>query len=619
MSQRAVTVLFVLTALLLGYVLLFERESVTSRELEQRKGRVLQTFVRDRVRKLEIEANGKKVVLERKPDESAGFDSWTMLEPAKGTADEDAVDQVLGELEWLSARRTFENPSEEDWKSFGLTSPRYRLWFTVGGKRHTLEVGSDDVHGQGVYVRTEDKTRAFVVPKTLVEALDHKPGRYRSKEFLGNIVVGWAKNVELERGAEKLVLARQDDRWLYRGVPPETFGDPTRIDRMLSALDDLRATRFLEDGEELTQAQAQLKQPEASVRVRVVPDVQREDQASRFFELRVAGVCPEHPEERVAQAGTDGDVVCVKAGDLEAVLPDSESLRLRTLLDVGPSQIEAFELSSGGRKLGLKRDGEKWVAGNGEAVHRESVEAWLDDLSALEASGFQAPGGEGSEQARLTVTRSGGKQESFVSFGLGPNRLLRVRRGAEPALAEFPAQLVDMLAPIASRFRSVSFWEERKPSEVQALEAKAEKHARALEVGEGGWRAQGKALPASEEFRVRELVKLLLKTRARAFVTDQARPEHGFGGTAPTSVSFKLKTADDKLVTLRAELGAETPRGNYARLEDGAVFEVEPSMYAQILELAGGPAVSVTMPAQKPAQAEHDDHDDDHDHHDHEH
>ncbi len=617
MSQRAVSILFVLTALLLGYVLLFERTSVTSRELEQRKGRVLQTFVRDRVDKLEIEAHGKKVVLERKPAETAGFESWKMLAPVKTGADEDAVDQVLGELEWLSARRTFEKPSDEDVKAFGLNAPRYRLWFSVGGKRHSLDVGNDDVHGQGVYVRTEDKGRVFVVPKTLLEALDHGPGRYRTKEFLGNIVLAWVRQVELERGVDKLTLTRSDDQWQYQGEAPVSFADARRIDRLLSSLDDLRATRFLEEGPQLEQAKALLAQPEASVRVRVVPDTQREDQTPRLFDLRVAGACPEHPEERVAQSGPDGDIVCVRAADLELFTPDYASLRQQTLLGVEPSQVEAFELVSGGKTIALKRDGENWVAGGNLPANREAVEVWLQEVAAIEARDFTQPVAETPESGRLVISRSGGKQQVFVSLGLGPNRSLRVRRGSEAATVEFPARLSDLLAPIPTRFQSLVPWDERKPSEVSAVDVKAENFVRSLSLGEGGWGVQGKALPASDEFRVRELVKQLLKTRALAFVTDRAREEHGFAAT-PVSVSFKLQGADAKPVTLRAELGAQTSRGHYARFDDGAVFEVEPAMYAEILELAGGPAASATTAARKVAEPE-DEHDEDHDHHHHEH
>lgn len=616
MSQRAVSILFVVTALLLGYVFLFERGSVTSKELEQRKGRVLQTFVRDRVQRLEIEARGKTVLLERKPEESAGFASWRMLKPVEGDADEAAVDQVLGELEWLSPRRTFEEPSAEDEKAFGLDKPRYKLWFTVAGKRYALAVGSDDAHGQGVYVRTENTKRAFVVPKTLTEALDHGPGRYRSKEFLGNIVLAWVRSVELESEGEKLRLTREGDKWLYAGKPPDSFADSVSIDRLLTSLDDLRAVRFLDEEPALAEAKAALSQPVASVRVRVVPDAQREDQTPKFFDLRIGGACPGHVDELLAQAGEKGDVVCAKQADLAPFTPDHESLRQRKLTGYEPSRVEGFELAAGPRKLSLKRDGENWIAVGGVNPDRSAVESWLRDVFALQATAFSELVEPAHETARLVLTLTGGKKDAFVAFGLTPDNKLRVRRGEEPAVVLFPSALADLLEPSATRFQSLEPWATRKPSEVIAVEAKAESFARALALGEGGWGVQGKALPASDEFRTRELVKLLLKTYALAFVTEQARPEHGL--VSPQgAVTFTLQAADKKQVSLRLEVGAETPRGRYARFDGGAVFEVEPRVFGEILELAGGPPVSATVaPAAQPS--DHDDHEG-HGHGDHDH
>src|SRR5690606_9179093 len=151
----------------------------------------------------------------------------------------------------------------------------------------------------------DDEPHAHVVPKTLTEALDREPWAFRTKEFLGNIVIGWARRIELEgEGQPKLTVAREDtERWWYEG-DLRTYADEEHIDKLLTGLDDLRATRFITEGEPLEQAQASLKTPAQVVRVRIVPDVKREDQEPRLVELRVGGACPGQAEERVAQAGS---------------------------------------------------------------------------------------------------------------------------------------------------------------------------------------------------------------------------------------------------------------------------------------------------------------------------
>src|SRR5687768_12205482 len=106
MSKRAIVILAVLVLALGAYVLFFERTSLTSKELDERKARVLTSFVRAKVDRLEIQRKGRKVVLERDLKDGEDLTGFRMLEPMKVSADDDAVDQLLGELEWLSARRT---------------------------------------------------------------------------------------------------------------------------------------------------------------------------------------------------------------------------------------------------------------------------------------------------------------------------------------------------------------------------------------------------------------------------------------------------------------------------------------------------------------------------------
>ena len=125
MSKRAIVVLAILVVALGAYIALFERTSLTSKELGERKGRVLTSFVRAKVDRLEIQRKGQRVVLERDLTEGNELGGWRMLASSPGqkadentSADDDAVDRLLGELEWLSARRTFENLSVQDVQRF---------------------------------------------------------------------------------------------------------------------------------------------------------------------------------------------------------------------------------------------------------------------------------------------------------------------------------------------------------------------------------------------------------------------------------------------------------------------------------------------------------------------
>jgi len=87
---RSTVILGVIAAGLLAFILLHERDLLSTGELEQRKNRVLSSFVRDRVSRIEILKDGASVVLERKPDaeDSEVLGPWRELSPMQVAVDQ---------------------------------------------------------------------------------------------------------------------------------------------------------------------------------------------------------------------------------------------------------------------------------------------------------------------------------------------------------------------------------------------------------------------------------------------------------------------------------------------------------------------------------------------------
>ncbi len=591
MSRRATVVLAVVVLALLAYILKFERTSLTSKELDQRSGKVLTSFVRDKLERLEIQRKGKRVVLQRKAGAEGGFGSWQMLEPWQGEADESEVDHVLGELEWLDARRTLTDITDKDRVQFGLDKPRYRVTFSAGGVTQRLSLGVNDVHGEGVYASVDNTQTAFVVPKTLLEALDHGPGHYRSKELFGTLVTAWGRKLSIEGPEGRTELEKKAGRWWVTGAG-ETFADPKGVEAVLRALDDLRAARFLE-GAEAKQARESLSKPTRTVQLRIVPDEGREDKKPELVELRVGGACPGHEDESVASAGAAGTPVCVTNEDLKVFAPAPDALRQAAVIAAGPSEIERFELSAGATKLALKRKGEQWLDAAGKAVDREAVEQWLEDVLAERALAFPklAPL---SERGRLTVYMADDSEQTVVIGGLAADGSVLARREQEPNLVRYRSALADLLVPTPRRFASLQLWT-HQPSEVQAVAAQSGTLQRQLNMLDGAWRTKAGAPEVGDALRVRELLRELARLRALAFVAERARAEHGLG-TPSARLSLSLAPAAGTPRTVTLELGAATLKGAYARIDDGAVYEVPREVVTLIDELSGG------KPAPAPAE-----------------
>ncbi|MET0343322.1 MAG: DUF4340 domain-containing protein [Polyangiales bacterium] len=608
MSKPVILLLALLTAALTAYVIVFERDSVTSKELSTRAGRVLTDFVRDKVDYVSLQRKGQTVVVARVKDETGELGGWQLREPVLARADTDAIDPLLGELEWVSARRTFEQVSDDDLVKFGLDKPRYRLTYRVGGRSRTLRVGHPDVHDEGVYVKLDDEPRAYVVPKTLLEPLDHDPGHFRDKHVFPSLVVAWERELAIERGETRIVLSKDGEQYWLEGTP-RVHAIRKKAKDLFELIAGLRAARYLE-GDEAKAAEAALASPSLRVTVRTAPDQHREDKQPERFTLEAAGPCGTHEGERYARS-VGGAAVCMLSGDL--VLFDVEGAALRDpyLLTGDVRDVRGIVLTQGERTLSLTRDDDVWKGKGGIPADPVAIESWLLSLAAAEVTGFH-PELTLTPRGTLTLTRAGDRTEQIQIGTLGEGGDLLLTRAGETVVTRFAPSVADRLEPISGRFASLDVWSAHQPSEVVRLDAEVPGHARTLERSGEGWRAKGGA-PVDVD-RVRVLVRELIDLHARSYLS--VRPRPALALDKPTT-KLTLALKDGTQLTLA--LGAETERGRAARIDGERVVEVAPEVEAVIAELAAArPAGSA--PSLAPKDDEDDDDEDEHDHgHDHDH
>ena len=576
MSKRAILLLALVAAALAGYVALFERGSVTSKELAARSGRVLVDFVRDKVDYLEVQRKGKKVVLIRVKVGPGELGGWQMREPMLARADTDAVDSLLGELEWLSARRSFDTLSDADIQRFGLDKPRYRISYHVGGTSHTLTLGQNDVHNDGVYARIDDQRRAFVVPKSVLDPIDREPGHFRDKQLFPNLVIEWAHKLSMVHGDTRLELTKDRDRFWLEGSP-RLRAHAKRVKELIEMVSGARATRYLE-GAELKAAEASLAVPKMRIEVKTVPDTHREDKQPETFALEVGGDCAGHPDERYARV-VGGPLVCMLSGDLIALDREPSTLRDTRLIASDVSSVRGIELMQGASKLVLTRDGDTWKGQGGIASDRTAIESWLLSLSVAQATGFH-PGEPLAQRGTLTLTLYDDQRERIVIGAVTQAGEQLVQRADEAVVASYPPSVADRLQPIKTRFTSLEVWASHQPSEVVSLDARVPGHTRALALSEQTWRAKDGGALDSERTRV--LVRALVDLHARSYLTDQPRAAHAVADS-DTRLSFGLRSGKK----LELALGAATERGKAALIDGRAVVEVDPRVGALIEELAG--------------------------------
>lgn len=631
---------------LAAFIFFFERGSLSTGEVAMREGRVLPRFVRDRVSRIEVSQGDRQLVLERKPDpeltDQLGI--WTLQEPVTGPADDTAVNALLGELEWMNARRRLENLSADDLASFGLKSPQLGVTYLVAEESHVLKVGKLSPMEDGHYVQADDPTVAFVVGKDLFEALDRDPRHYHDKEVHGGgLYLSSTKWIEVtlrdDAGGSGVTRRfEKEGKRFWQVKPTRGWASEPALRALLNGFEQLEAKRY-EAPADSDPAAYGLDRPKLTLIVHKRTMVETEGEADRFedrsFAFKLGAPCEGHDGERYLQA-TGGPILCVAEAELQAAIDALGQPREARLLPMSAESVDRIEVSEGGQHLVVERGGKGETDGSADeqgyryrlmrgdqvlkegAAETESVRAWLSFLSAAKAETFDQGAASGPVRAgQVSVTIAAGEGETPLALTVyegtaqGVGTVL-VRRGDEPQFIAYPRSILTPLRASAAPFRQRKLID-RPPTELVEVSVEGPPvtaittgGARAPAVKEtlvrgkdGRFQITAPANLDADSLLTQDLARLLSALEANQFISDAPAPEHGLAdGAAMTAIHFGFVAADEQegqaaraAVTHQLTIGAEAPglQGHYAQLgTEPAVFVVS----QQLVDLVSQPLVS---------------------------
>ncbi|MBW1760160.1 MAG: DUF4340 domain-containing protein [Deltaproteobacteria bacterium] len=166
MSARTPIILLVVAAILLAYVLLFERGRPGRTEIDSRSGLLLEALVRERITRVRIASGEERIALLRQGE---GFDeTWTLEEPKQAPANLEAIENYLRNWEFAIPVRTLQSPSAEDVRNFGIDTPKAEVTFEMGRAKVRVSLGSGSPVDGGGYIRIDDRREITVVNDDVV-------------------------------------------------------------------------------------------------------------------------------------------------------------------------------------------------------------------------------------------------------------------------------------------------------------------------------------------------------------------------------------------------------------------------------------------------------------------
>src|SRR6476469_611339 len=160
MKLKHTFILLGLAAALAAYVFWVDTKMPTTKEREEKKGRVFD-FDRDKISAVGIKTPDSKVEL-RKDGQN-----WRLEEPVKDRADSTVMSSLLTSMELLRSESTIDNEgkgvTKEQLKDFGISDSQTKVRLTVDGKPVELVFGKDTAIPNKVYVMVEGAKTVEVV------------------------------------------------------------------------------------------------------------------------------------------------------------------------------------------------------------------------------------------------------------------------------------------------------------------------------------------------------------------------------------------------------------------------------------------------------------------------
>ena len=121
MTRTSTTILGAIALALFAFIVLYERQTMSTAELRGARNQLLERFVRTRVDGVEIERDGEVVAsLRREREEGDMLGTWRVVSPFQAAADDDAVSSMLGAVQYAAARSTLEETDAADLERFGI-------------------------------------------------------------------------------------------------------------------------------------------------------------------------------------------------------------------------------------------------------------------------------------------------------------------------------------------------------------------------------------------------------------------------------------------------------------------------------------------------------------------
>lgn len=375
MKFKRTLILFVVFLVLLAAVLLFESREEKTKEVREKKDKLVDLVSSD-IAKVKLKKENEVITFE-KNDKG----EWLIIEPILAKADYYEVNSLVENFSNLKSEKIVEK-EVSDPSVYEIPRIEIDLWTKKEESPVKIMIGMENPIDNSLYAKRADDTRVVLIASFLRSSLDKKLIDFRDKTIF-KFETGEVKTIEVRSKSKPVWKASLDEKNWFFEKPFQALAKKTNIDSILSSLSNLRAREFLsEDKNPEDLKKHGLDKPEFEVTL-FMPTLNKN--VSFFFNKKDDILYAANSESNKI-ISTDTYVI----SDLEK---KPEDLREKRLALFNSWEVEKFILKR--RDLDLiaikekTKDLDRWLAGEKkQQLEKSKVDEFLRKIEYLEASEF---------------------------------------------------------------------------------------------------------------------------------------------------------------------------------------------------------------------------------------
>lgn len=404
MKPKTTIILFIVFAVLLAAVLLFESRS-KARKGEEEKSKKLVDLASADVEKITLK-NESGTIAFKKDDKG----EWQITEPIEAQADSSEVGRLAEDFSSLKFERVVEAEGGDPNK-YEIPKKELTLWFKGQAQPVKLLFGLENPLDSTLFAKREDDKKIVLVAGYLKTSLEKKTLDFRQKDIF-KFEPDDVGSISLQAKDVSWKARKKGAEWFLES-PVKALARKSGVEDVLRALSNLRAKDFVSEKKQDAEiAEYGLREPEYMVTLSLPAKNQE-----------VTFLLHKKDETVYATTSNSAKIVTAETQVLTGIEKKAEDLREKQVVVFNSWEADRVRVRNGEFTLAAAKDKDnKWQfeapaegQGDGSLVETfirkvESLEAveFIDSPAGLEVYGLDKP------RAEVTVwTKEGETEKEF--------------------------------------------------------------------------------------------------------------------------------------------------------------------------------------------------------------